>query len=231
MLAMKSKIAAAPEASGAEPSMAESAFLTLEEWIGMRRLPAGSMVSEAQLAQELGMGRTPVREALQRLHQLGFVEMHPRRGTMVSSADVRQQLEMLEVRRPLEDLMVQAAATRASDAERTELRRLAAQLRAAAEKGQHAAFYHLNRDIHICEAAATHNASLIKIMQAVHAQSRRFWYQHMQRKEVFVEAARLHSAVLNAIVQKEGAEATQKARDLMNFLEGLTRSALDNMLP
>lgn len=225
------KIKIPTEVTRSEVSLAESAFQQLEEWIGMRRLPPGSMVSEVQLAQELEMGRTPVREALQRLHQMGFVEMHPRRGTLVASADVRQQLEMLEVRRPLEDVVAQAAAARSSDAERVELKQLAAQIRAAADKNNELEFYHVNRRIHVCEVAATHNASLVKIMQGVHAQSRRFWYQHMQRREVFVEAAKLHAAVLNAIVQRDGNKASERARELMNFLESLTRSELDNMLP
>ncbi|MBC8732862.1 GntR family transcriptional regulator [Paraburkholderia sp. UCT2] len=96
-----------------EQLLADVAFAQIEEMIITRRLPPGSMISESQLAVELEMGRTPVREALQRLRQIGFVDMLPRRGTLVAGVDIRQQLELLEVRRPLEELVVRMAALRA----------------------------------------------------------------------------------------------------------------------
>ena len=58
--------------------------------------------------------RTPIREALQRLQHIGFVEVHPRRGAVVAGVDVVRQLELIEVRRPLEELMVRCAAQRAA---------------------------------------------------------------------------------------------------------------------
>src|SRR5580698_9293485 len=119
-------------ASPPEQLLADVAFAKIEEMIITRRLPPGSMISEVQLAAELEMGRTPIREALQRLRQIGFVEMHPRRGTLVSATDVRQQLELLEVRRPLEEVVAQAAARRASDPEREALRVLGEKLHHAA---------------------------------------------------------------------------------------------------
>jgi DNA-binding GntR family transcriptional regulator len=112
------------EANPPEQLLADVAFVQIEEMIITRRLPPGSMISEGQLAVELEMGRTPVREALQRLRQIGFVEMLPRRGTLVAGVDIRQQLELLEVRRPLEELVVRMAALRATPEERTNLRRL-----------------------------------------------------------------------------------------------------------
>ena len=66
-----------------------------------RQLRPGSMISENQLSEQLGCGRTPIREALQRLKFEGFVEIHARRGVLVAPIDVVKQLELLEVRRPL----------------------------------------------------------------------------------------------------------------------------------
>ena len=62
-----------------------------------RGLSPGAMISEA-----LKMGRTPIREVIARLKHIGFVEVHPRRGVLVSSVDVIRHLKLLEVRRPLE---------------------------------------------------------------------------------------------------------------------------------
>ena len=90
--------------------MAEVAYRALEEMIVTRRLRPASMISENQLSEQLGCGRTPIREALQRLKFEGFVEIHPRRGVLVTPIDVVRQLELLEVRRPLENLVVRLAA-------------------------------------------------------------------------------------------------------------------------
>lgn len=122
-------------ASQPDQLLADIAFVQIEEMIITRKLPPGSMISESQLAAEMEMGRTPVREALQRLRQIGFVEMLPRRGTLVAGVDIRQQLELLEVRRPLEELVVRMAALRATPEERTNLQRLAQQMVTAAERG------------------------------------------------------------------------------------------------
>ena len=87
-------------------SLAEGAYRALEEMIVTRQLRPGSMLSENQLSEQLGCGRTPIREALQRLKFEGYVEIHPRRGVLVAPIDVLKQLELLEVRRPLENLVV-----------------------------------------------------------------------------------------------------------------------------
>src|SRR3954447_6600810 len=87
-------------------SLADAAFKVIEEMIVTRRLAPGAMVSESELAAELSMGRTPVREALARLEWIGFIEVHPRRGVQVPGVDVIRHLELLEVRHPLEASMV-----------------------------------------------------------------------------------------------------------------------------
>lgn len=226
---MKKTQGKTPTSRQPEQLLADRAFMRLEEWISTRRFPPGTMVSELQLADELGMGRTPIREALQRLKQIGFVEMHPRRGTLVAATDVRQQLELLEVRRPLEEVVVQAAARRATQDERATLQALGAQIRAAAAQGDRAQYFQTNRQIHEAEVRATHNSSLATIMEGVHAQSRRFWYHHIAEQRVFAEGADLHFMVINAIVAKDSATAVVAVRTLMDFLEGLSRSTLDEL--
>ncbi|AIY41710.1 Transcriptional regulator [Collimonas arenae] len=207
--------------------LTDVAFSQIEEMIVTRRLPPGSMISEVQLAVELGMGRTPIREALQRLRQIGFVEMLPRRGTLVSGIDIRQQLELLEVRRPLEELMARSAALRATSGERTNLRRLAQAMIDAAERENMDDWIHVGREIHEAEVLATHNSMLVTSMQSIHAQSRRFWYFHIEQNRAYVEGAELHSKVLNAIAEGDSNGAATAAHELMQFIERFTRSALD----
>jgi DNA-binding GntR family transcriptional regulator len=210
-----------------EKLLTDVAFNQIEEMIITRRLPPGSMISEVQLSVELGMGRTPIREALQRLRQIGFVEMLPRRGTLVSGIDIRQQLELLEVRRPLEELTVRCATLRATSEERAHLQELAQRMIKAAEEENMSDWIRVGREIHEAEALATHNSMLIASMHSIHAQSRRFWYFHIGHNRAYVEGAQLHSKVLSAIAESDCDEAVSAVHELMQFVERLTRSTLD----
>jgi DNA-binding GntR family transcriptional regulator len=208
--------------------MTDVAFSRIEELIVTRQLPPGQMVSEAQLATDLAMGRTPVREALQRLRQLGFVEMRPRRGTSVCNVDVRQQLELLEVRRPLEELVIRCAAARASTTEREELVKLANRIKQAAKLRNVDEYFRANRAIHEAEVRAAHNGMLSHTMLAIHAQSRRFWYQMVEQADAFSDASRFHGAVLKSIAAADVEAGIAANTNLIALLDRLTRSALDS---
>ncbi|ORM71224.1 GntR family transcriptional regulator [Pantoea rwandensis] len=226
---MSSKIRdlAADPFTDPDQRLADVAFEKLEEMIVMRILPPNTMVSEQQLAAELNMGRTPIREALQRLRQIGFVEMQPRRGTMVCGTDIHQQLELLEVRRPLEELVVSCAAERATPEERELLQDLSKGIVRAAAAGDTTDYLRYNRLIHESEVRAAHNSMLSQIMAANHAQSRRFWYQHIQQNRAFEEGAKCHSTVLEQIIAGDAERARLAVKLLMEFLEGLTLSTLN----
>src|ERR1700686_4867966 len=86
-------------------TLTEKAYRALEEDIVTLRIPPGSVVSEAMLSQRLGVGRTPVREALQRLAREWLVVIMPRRGIMVAEIDPVRQLRLLEARREIERLL------------------------------------------------------------------------------------------------------------------------------
>jgi len=218
---------ATPAEPDANEPKVDYAYRRLEEMIVTRALPPGALVSEVQLANEINVGRTPVREALARLKQFGFVETHPRRGTFVSTVDVRKQLELLEVRRALEPLVVAAACARATSEQRTEMKSLADHIVRAAKQRNVNEYFRVNRAIHELEVTATHNSMLTTTMQIIHAQSRRFWFVHVQQSEAFAEGAARHAAVLRAIAKGAADEATVAGDELMVFLDRLTRSAFD----
>ena len=83
-------------------SLTEQAYRALEELITTLALPPGTVLGEQSLAQRLQIGRTPIREALQRLARDGLVVVLPRRGILVSEINIRTQLRLLETRRVLE---------------------------------------------------------------------------------------------------------------------------------
>ena len=99
-------------------SLTDKAYSVLEEMIVTLRLEPGEVLSEVALSQELKIGRTPIREALQRLAREGLVLILPRKGILVSDINPRKQLLLLEVRRELERLIARSAAQRATPGEK-----------------------------------------------------------------------------------------------------------------
>ena len=208
-------------------SQAEAAYCRVEEMIVTRVLAPGQMISEKRLSDELGCGRTPLREALQRLKLEGYIEIHASRGILVAPVDVVRQLDLLEVRRSLEDLMVRLGAERASPLEREHLRALADDLEAAGQAGDRTAYLRLNRAVHHALACVSHNDMLASSIAVIHGQSRRFWYSQVEGRGLFEQAAHLHGATLRAVADGNAEAASRHAAAFLDFLETLTRNALE----
>ncbi|QDZ12747.1 GntR family transcriptional regulator [Devosia ginsengisoli] len=214
-----------------EPELiSDAAYAAIQNLIVTGRLRGGSMISENELREQLNCGRTPIREALQRLKLEGFVEIHPRRGVLVTTIDIRQQLELLEVRRPLEDTMVRLAARRATPEQRQQMRQLADELEAAVSRDDRDKYFGINRATHEIEAEATKNSMLIKTVRQVHTLSRRFWYSFITASDSFAEAAVFHCGVLRSIAEGDGDAAAANAGKLMDYLERVTREAIERAL-
>ncbi|HIB21720.1 MAG TPA: GntR family transcriptional regulator, partial [Rhodospirillales bacterium] len=99
-------------------SLTDRAYRELEEMIVTLQLEPNAVLSETALSQDLGIGRTPIREALQRLAREGLVMILPRKGILVSEINPRKQLLLLAVRREIERLLARASATRLTEKER-----------------------------------------------------------------------------------------------------------------
>jgi DNA-binding GntR family transcriptional regulator len=191
-----------------------------------RGLSPGAMISESQVAKALKMGRTPIREAIARLKHIRFVEVHPRRGVLVSSVDVIRHLELLEVRRPLEECVVRHAVKRGTKEELNAVQAIARELTDAAKAGRRIRYFHAKRNLHEAEVNAANNEVLTRTMKALHAQSRRFWYTY-EPTDSFPNGARLHGAIANQMVKRDAEAAVAAIANLFQFLERLTQSALD----
>src|SRR5262245_35132960 len=120
---------ASPRRSRARPiaseTLTEQAYRLLEEQIVTLRLAPGKFLSEFAWSTALGIGGTPIREALQRLAREGLVVILPRKGILVSETDPKKQLLVLEVRRELERLLCRLGAQRASEVQRQTFRDIA----------------------------------------------------------------------------------------------------------
>lgn len=211
----------------AQRSMTNEAYDQIQNLIVQQKLKSYELISESDLTRELGLGRTPVREALQKLSFEGFVEVLPRRGILVTPVDVNRQLELLETRRPLEILMVRLAAKRAGTGERENMRRLADELEQAVTNADRARYLDINKAIHRAEAAASGNRFLQSQMEIIHNLSRRFWYSFISDSASFATAAELHAGTLRAIANGDADAAQTSCSELLDVLEKVSREALN----
>ena len=216
---------AKPERS--DVSLTDKAYLALEELIVTLQLPPGEALSEAILAKRLNIGRTPVREALHRLARENLVVLLPRRGILVADFNIRSQLKMLEVRREIERLIARSAAERASTAERQQFRELAIALRQAAADNDDLRFMRLDQDFNRYTARAARNEFASTTMALMGGLSRRFWFMHHQHINDMPLAAEYHAAVAEAIAQGDSEAAVQASDKLLDYIEHITRAAMD----
>jgi DNA-binding GntR family transcriptional regulator len=207
-------------------SLSDRAYGEIEEMIVTLRLAPGSAISESELSAHLGIGRTPIREALQRLARERLVSIFPRRGIIVTEINVASQLRLLETRRELERLIARSAARRATDDERERFRALAAAFEAAAKANDDVTFMRIDRDFNVLCSAASHNEFAAGAMSLMHSLSRRFWYLHYKRAADMPLTAKLHADIARAIAAGDEERAAKASDRLLNLIEKFTRSTV-----
>lgn len=191
------------------------------------RLAPGAAVSEQELAARLGIGRTPIREALQRLAREGLVAILPRRGILVSGIDVKRQLRLLEVRRELERLIARSAARRATDEERARFKEVARQFEESARVNDDVAFMRTDREFNELCSGASHNEFAAGAMSLMHSLSRRFWYIHYKQSADMPLTAKLHANIARAIARGDEEAAAAASDKLLDAIEKFTRDTTD----
>jgi len=207
-------------------SLTDEAYAALEERIVTLEMAPGSDVSEQALCQEIGLGRTPVREALQRLAREGLVAILPRKGIRVTETDAARQLLVLEVRRELERLLSRTAAARATREQREMLREIASGMEHAAETRDDRAFMRLDRTMNLLVMSAAHNEYAAGAMRLINGQSRRFWFQHYRQAADLPLCARLHAAQARAIAAGNVTAAGAELDRLIDYTEAFTRATV-----
>jgi len=211
-----------------EGYISDVAYSAIQKMIVTGELKPHQLISESQLGRALKCGRTPIRDALQRLKFEGFVEIIPRRGILVTAADITGQLELLETRRPMEELVIRLATRRATEAQRTVMRQLADDLEKAVRNNDKSLYLDINTAIHQIEAQASGNTILEKQMRVIHNLSRRFWYSFITDTRSFSQAAEFHIATLRAIADGDAATAIENNHSLLDVLERVTKAAIDD---
>jgi DNA-binding GntR family transcriptional regulator len=203
-------------------SLADKAYHEIRGLIVSLELAPGTVIEERELIERLGIGRTPVREALRRLAQERLVEVYPRRGMFVTGVDVRELARLSEVRAALEPEAARLAAERATDADRRRLDELLDELDA-----HESDLMDLDERIHRAVYRAAHNDLLEGTLEQYYVLALRIWTLALDHDAGLEEAVQAHRALLEAIRDGDGERAADAMRaHVLDFEQAMHRVLL-----
>jgi DNA-binding GntR family transcriptional regulator len=211
---------------GAGASLSEQAYGIVERMIVTLELEPGSTFSENELSRRIGIGRTPLREALQQLASDRLVAVLPRRGMMVTGINIAEYVALLATRRVLDKLIVERAARRAAASEREHFLVLAQSIRDPALSSDLKGFLDLDRECDIALNKAAQNPFAAEAVSPLHAHCRRFWSMYRHSADIGT-SAQLHGKMMEAVASGNVAEAGNASDRLIDYLVQFTREAVE----
>ena len=207
-------------------SLSDQAYVQLEEMIATMKLAPGTPVSESQLSVMLGIGRTPIREAIQRLSHEHLVSIIPKRGIFISDLNPQKQLRVLETRRELERLICKKSAKRSTLEERKQFEKLAKDFKKAAKEKNEKLFLKADKEFNDLTILAAKNEYASRALSMLQGMSRRFWFGNSHRIGDITVAAKLHANIADAICSGNEAEAGTAVDKLLDYIEEFTRKTV-----
>jgi DNA-binding GntR family transcriptional regulator len=205
---------------------ADLAYDAIETLISTLQLQPGSPVVEAEIAERVGLGRTPVREALMRMVSIGLIDQQPRRGLLVSAIDLADHLDVIQTRRVLEGLVAACSSRRATAVQRKAILRCAEKMTRAAGRGNLDDYMRADHELDQVNHQASRNMSAVNAVTPLVIRCRRFWYAYQHEGEI-VEGADAHLALATGIATGDEAAAVAGANRLMDYLERFARRVID----
>lgn len=207
------------------PSLAEQAYDALEARIVTLVWAPGEMLQERDLVEATGIGRTPVREAVQRLADQGLLKVLPRKGLMVAPLRKSELAQVIEARRVIERMLVVKAAERADADLRAALVLIAGQF--ARSAGRPERFMQLDRALDVLLARACGNHYLAAALAPLHAHCRRLWFRERESMDLS-QAADAHRGMAEAVAGRDGSGAIRALNGIIAVLEAQL-GALDEL--
>ncbi|MDQ1582021.1 MAG: hypothetical protein QOF36_75 [Microbacteriaceae bacterium] len=202
-------------------SLSDQVFATIREAIISRTLAPGSAVTEAQLAKDLGVSKTPVREALLRLREVGLVQSMPIRGMTIIESSREALIQAYELRGILESAVARLAALKASEEQMGELETMANRSLEFAEQHDAANFRQTDRQFHAAVWAAAGNPELERIAENAYLLSSALRAIHALSSSDSIKCAKQHVAIATAIKGRDETQAAELAanhvRDVLQY--------------
>lgn len=197
-------------------------FNTLRQAILRGELKPGERLMEIQLANKLGVSRTPIREAIRKLELEGLVLMIPRKGAEVAEITEKSLRDVLEVRKALEELAVQLCCDKITNEEIKELENAAKDFKLAVKSGDITEIAEADVRYHDVIYMATGNQKLIQLLNNLREQMYRYRMEYLKSDDVYPHLILEHEEISRHIAQKEKEKATKiVCRHIDNQVEGV----------
>jgi DNA-binding GntR family transcriptional regulator len=187
--------------------VAERAYDELRDSIVTLQLRPGTVLREDELMREMGIGRTPLREAVKRLALENLVEVQPRRGTFVSGVEAADIVSITEVRAELEGYAAELAALRLDPERQAAAEALLHELQVLGDAGDQRALMRFDEHIHRFIWEAAQNPYLTQTLERYFAHSLRIWYLVLDRVPTLGHAVHDQTQLFEAILDRNGPHA------------------------
>jgi DNA-binding GntR family transcriptional regulator len=210
----------------ASSSLSRLAYQRLADLIITLRLAPGAAINETALMEELKLGRTPVREALQRLAYEGLVELRPRRGASVAGLSILDLQQLFELRRLTEGSAAALAADRATLADLAAMRDALAELDRLEPDSSPEAYIAVDRAFHRALGRAAHNRFLEETLNRLYNLNLRLWYLALHKIGPMRQAVDEHRQILEAILEHDGPKAEAAMRGHITSFQKRIRDLL-----
>lgn len=198
-------------------SQAHLAYLALERLIVTLKLEPGALVTERQLIELAGLGRTPVREAIQKLAWQGLMDVRPRVGLQITTIGSDDQVHVMQTRQMLEPLSAALVATHASAEARDAMRDCACEMTACAAAGDMEGFLVADKVFDELMEETCPNRFLTAALAPLQTHARRIWFASASAEKM-AGSVRRHVTVIEAIERSDATGASVAMAELMNYL-------------
>lgn len=188
-------------------------FENLREAIVEGRLKPGQRLMEVQLAEQLGVSRTPVREAIRKLELEGLVVMLPRKGAYVANMSLKDIIDVLEIRASLEGLGASLAAERISESDLKKVYKISEEFEQSTIDSDIETLLRKDVEFHECIFKATNNKKLHQVINSLWEQVYRFRVTYISDYDASISIVEEHKLIIDAIAKGDSELAKKYATE------------------
>lgn len=199
--------------------LGEIVFDYLKNAIISGELKPGQRLMEIDIAKQLGVSRTPVREAIRKLEKEKFIEMIPRKGAYVSSTTLKEMMDVLEVRRLIEGFAAESAAKNMKDDTLALLYRTHKGFLKALDDNDRESMVALDNEFHDLILSASDNLKLVEIQRSLAEQILRYRSSYFNEFKNYDELKSMHENIYKAIAEKNIEKAGELSREHVALVE------------
>ena len=202
----------------------------VREAIIVGKLKPGEKISEAKLADELHISRTPIREAIRMLESEGFVSIIPRRGTIVSEFSLEDLYEYFQIKACLEGFAAASVVDSLSERDLNKMKKLNEEEMAAVKAGDFSHYLRIHDDFHQTFLARTGNSKLFSLIQHMGFHIRRLEKVFNDHPEIFVTCSETHGSLIAAFEAKDPKKVREMVeQNILHIAENLKQYGVDSL--